>query len=181
MLKDSLKIGVKEALSSSCSGPYTKLSTHASPYTRKLDSDTVRYRAVECFSFPCLYFLEFGCMPCSMGVTSSSLIHAHTLKSLHLELDNSTFRIWLLRISPHSDAFSDASQKGHVVKHVWENLAEAENLAESLGKSGPRAARAPIGFNPQNLRMVGAPCRLNSMEIHRCSPSPRKPSEGGEI
>ena len=82
--------------------------------------------------------------------------HAHTLKSLHLELDNSTFRIWLLRISPHSDAFSDASQKGHVVKHVWENLAEAENLAESLGKSGPRAARAPIGFNPQNPQDGGS-------------------------
>ena len=120
--------------------------------------------------------------------------HAHTLKSLHLELDNSTFRIWLLRISPHSDAFSDASQKGHVVKHVWENLAEAENLAESLGKSGPRAARAPmvampncrasihqLASIPKTLRMVGAPCRLNSLEIHRCSPSPRKPSEGGEI
>ena len=164
LLKDSLKIGVKEALSSSCSGPYTKLSTHASPYTRKLDSDTVRYRAVECFSFPCLYFLEFGCMPCSMGVTSSSLIHAHTLKSLHLELDNSTFRIWLLRISPHSDAFSDASQKGHVVKHVWENLAEAENLAESLGKSGPRAARAPMVAMPN--------CRAS---IHQLASIP-KPS-----
>jgi hypothetical protein len=87
--------------------------------------------------------------------------HGHSLSSpeemcLHLELDNSTFRIWLLRISPHSDAFSDASQKGHVVKHVWENLAEAENLAESLGKSGPRAARAPIGFNPQNPQDGGS-------------------------
>lgn len=66
LLKDSLKIGVKEALHIS--------SLHMHPPTRKLDSDTVRYRAVECFSFPCFYFLEFGCMPCSMGVTSSSVM-----------------------------------------------------------------------------------------------------------
>ena len=43
-----------------------------------------------------------------------------------------------------------------MVKHVWENLAEAENLAESLGKSGPRAARVPIGFNPQNPQDGGS-------------------------
>jgi hypothetical protein len=55
LFKDSLKIGVKEALHIS--------SLHMHPPTRKLDSDTVRYRAVECFSYPCFYFLEFGCMP----------------------------------------------------------------------------------------------------------------------
>jgi hypothetical protein len=46
-------------------------------------------------------------------------------------------------------------------------------------------ARGPLGHQlasiPKTLRMVGAPCRLNSLEIHMCSPSPRKPSEGGEI